>query len=304
MDQRRSLRRLIAQAASVPEESIADERLVEFKVAVSRVLTEEASAILLDPEFGRQAFEVRATGCGLLVTYESDGYENPRPHRMLELMPNSSVLRLRDMGADGIKILLSYTPHEDKDANDRKCAMVERIGHECDALHMPFFLEPVGYDPSGLDVRSLAYAKLKPEVVIQTMEEFSRDRYRVDILKVEFPIDAGYLGEAYSKTEALEIFRRADATARCPYIYLSAGVASSQFTESLQLAAEAGARFSGVLCGRANWQEGVPTFANQGLHAFEEWLQTKGLANVQAVNECLQSATPCHGWFPEEAARN
>ena len=271
MDQRRSLRRMIAQAAGVEEAKISDQQLGAFKSAVSRVLTRDASAILLDPEFGSDAFAVRASGCGLLVTYESDGYDNPRPHRMLELMPNASVRRLQEMGAEGIKILLSYTPFDDVEANDRKCAMIERIGYECDAADVPFFLEPVGYDPGGMDVRSLEYAKMKPEIVIRSMEEFSKERYRVDVLKVEFPIDATYVegsavygGQiAYSRKEALDHYQKADAAARCPYIYLSAGVSSGQFTESLRLAAEAKARFSGVLCGRANWQGGVPAFASQ-----------------------------------------
>ena len=85
----------------------------------------------------------------MLLAYESDGYENPRPNRMLELMPHLTVRRLRDAGADGIKILLSYTPFDDPTANDGKCALIERIGAECEALDMPFFLEPVGHDPTG-----------------------------------------------------------------------------------------------------------------------------------------------------------
>src|SRR3982750_136829 len=120
MDQRKSLRRMIAEAAGVPLDAISDAKLGEFKAAVTRVLSEHASAVLLDPEFGSGAFSERARGCGLLMTYEMDGYENPRPNRMLGLMPDLSARRLRDMGADGIKILLSYTPFDDPAANDAK----------------------------------------------------------------------------------------------------------------------------------------------------------------------------------------
>lgn len=303
VDQRKSLRIMIAQAGGVPLEEITDAQLGEFKSAVAKVLTEYASAILIDPELGSCAFGECAPSCGLLMTYEMDGYENPRPHRMLALMPEYSVRRLRDLGADGIKILLSWTPFDDERANDEKRVLIERIGAECAALDMPFFLEPVGYDPAGrLAPNSPEFARIKPEIVVDTMREFSKDIYNVDILKVEFPINAAYVegtsvytGErVWSRGEALEVFRRADAAAGRPYIYLSAGVSSRQFIDALTLAAEAGAHYSGVLCGRATWQDGVPIFAREGRAGLERWLRTGGVANVQAINDCLRAAYPWH----------
>ncbi len=292
IDQRKSLRMMIAGAAGVATEAITDTQVLEFKSAVVRALTPHASAVLIDSEFGLGAFADRAPSCGLLTTYEMDGYENPRPHRMLALMPELSVRRMRDMGSDGVKILLSYTPFDDAEWNDHKLAMIERIGAECAALDMPFFLEPVGYDVGGLDVKGPEYAKRKPEIVLRTMEELSKDLYQVDILKVEFPVNSAYLGEAYSRDEALDWYRRVDAAARRPYIYLSAGVSAAQFREQLTLASESGARYSGVLCGRATWQDGVPVYAKQGRKELEEWLKVDGVANIQAVNDCLRSATP------------
>jgi tagatose 1,6-diphosphate aldolase len=308
VDQRKSLRMMIAQAAGVPFNAVTDAQLGEFKCAVATLLTSHASAILIDPEFGSGAFTERAPNCGLLMTYEMDGYENPRPHRMLGLMPEYSVRRLRDLGADGIKILLSWTPFDDERANDEKRVLIERIGAECAGLDMPFFLEPVGYDPSGrLAPHSAEYARIKPDIVVETLREFSRNTYNVDVLKVEFPINAAYIegtrvfrGErVWTRDEALEIFRRADLAAGRPYIYLSAGVSSTQFLDSLTLAAEAGARFSGVLCGRATWQDGVPVFAREGRVAFERWLAGEGMANVQAINDCLRAAYP---WAQRTAA--
>ncbi len=298
IDQRMSLRKMIAEAAGAGAGAVSDAQLSTFKKITTRLLTPFASAVLIDPEFGSPAFGERAAGCGLLMTYECDGYENPRPHRMLALMPHLSVPRLREMGADGIKILLSYTPFGDEAANDEKRAAIERIGAECDACGMPFFLEPVGYDPGGLDPRGLEYAKRKPEVVIRSMEEFSKDIYGVDVLKVEFPVNASYVegsrvytGQAaYSRREALDYYRQADAAARRPYIYLSAGAGSEHFLESLELAAEAGARYSGVLCGRATWQDGVRQFAQGGPPALEDWLRDRGAANMHALNERLSSA--------------
>lgn len=300
MDQRRSLRGMIARAANLPAESINDGQLVNFKTAISAVLTPHASAILLDPEYGLPAANVKAKNCGLLLTYEADGYENPRPHRMLALLPNLSVKRLRDLGADAIKILLSYAPGDDECANDEKRAWIERIGAECDALDIPFLLEPVVYDPAGADPRSLEFARRKPDLVVRTMQEFSKPLYRVDVLKVEFPVISAYVEgtrvysgrKAYDKNEALSWFRAADSAAGRPYIYLSAGAEISEFLASLELAAEAGARFSGVLCGRAMWQDGIPHFVRGGTAAFRNWLEAEGVHNARQIQQCLQGATP------------
>jgi tagatose 1,6-diphosphate aldolase len=309
MDQRKSLRRMIAQAAGCEPERISDERLAEFKSAVTQILTHETSAVLLDPEYGLTAADERAQDCGLMLAYEMDGYENPRPHRMLALMPHLSVRRLVEMGAQGIKILLHYAPEEEGPANEEKCALIERIGSECSDLDVPFFLEPVVYDAGGLDPRSREFARKKPRWVIETIAEFSRPVYKVDVLKVEFPVIACYVegsavynGErAYGMQEALEHFQAADAGARLPYIYLSAGVSSPEFLESLRLALCAGARFSGVLCGRANWQAGVPVYARSATvfdaAGLQEWLEDAGLANIRAINDLLRSATPWRHWF-------
>lgn len=291
---------MIAEAGRVPFEQVTDERLAEFKTAVTEGLSQEASAILLDPEYGMPATRQRALGCGLLLTYEADGFENPRPHRMLALMPKWSVLRLAEQGADAIKILLSYNPDGDAAANDEKCALIERIGHECEGAGVPFLLEPVVYDPSGADPRGAEFAKRKPGLVVRTMREFSKPRYRVDVLKVEFPVNVSRVASngasgveaVHSREEALDWYRQADAAAGCPYIYLSAGVSIEEFVESLRLAEDAGAKYSGVLCGRANWQGGVTAYVRGGLSALQQWLAGEGISNMRRVNDCLRQATP------------
>lgn len=290
---------MIARAAGVGDESISDEQLSEFKSEVVQALSPYASAVLIDPEYGSDAFGRRAASCGLLTTYEMDGYENPRAHRMPALRPELSVRRMRQMGSDGVKLLLSYTPHDDPQWNGYKHAMVERIGAECEAEGMPFFLEPVGYDVDGLDVKGAEYATRKPEIVLRTMEEFSRDQYRVDVLKVEFPVNQSFID---SRKEALDWYRRVDAVAAAPYIYLSAGVDARQFRDSLELAVEAETRFCGVLCGRATWQLGVPEYARGGLPALRAWLQSEGVANIRAVNDCLRRAASWKEWLRIEEA--
>jgi len=302
MDQRGSLQKSLASARGVDAKEITHEMMSEFKVAVSKVLTSHASAILLDPEFGLEAARARAKDAGLLLAYELSGYDNTRPGRLPDLLPHVSVKRLVDWGADAVKILIYYTPYEEASINDVKHAFVERVGAECETYEIPFFLEFVGYDPKGGDEKGLEYAKAKPAIVKKSMEEFSKPQYHVDVLKVEVPVNAEYVEgssvykgqKAYTRPEALAHFREAAALAAKPFIYLSAGVGNAQFTESLRMAAEAGTDFSGVLCGRATWKEGIPVYAKQGAKALEDWLAKDGVRNIEAVNEAIRSATPWH----------
>src|SRR5579863_28525 len=302
MDQRGSLQKSLASARGVDSKDITPAMMSEFKVVVTRVLTPHASAILLDPEFGLDAAAARSKNAGLLLAYELSGYDNTQPGRLPDLLPHVSVKRIVDWGADAVKILIYYTPHEEASINDIKHAFIERIGAECETNEIPFFLEFVGYDPKGGDEKGLEYAKAKPEIVKKSMEEFSKPQYRVDVLKVEVPINAEYVEgstvykgqKAYSHEEALKHFREAAAIAARPFIYLSAGVSNAQFTESLKMASQAGTDYSGVLCGRATWKEGIPVYAKQGAKALEEWLQREGVKNINAVNDAIRSATP---WY-------
>jgi tagatose 1,6-diphosphate aldolase len=305
MDQRGSLRKMIAKAKGVPEEQISDEMMVEFKVAVTKILTPYASAILLDPEFGVPATKVRAKNAGLLLAYEESGYDNTQPGRLPDLLPHLSVKRIKEMGADAVKVLIYYTPFEKPEINDIKHAFIERIGAECETYQIPFFLEFVGYDPQGGDEKGLEYARKKPDVVIRSMEEFSKPQYKVDVLKVEIPVNMQFVegsrefkGQAaYTRQQALEYYRRASDAAQKPFIYLSAGVSNPLFIESLNMAAEAGTDFSGVLCGRATWKDGVPVYAKQGVKALEDWLATEGVKNINAVNDAIRAAKPWHAKY-------
>lgn len=302
MDQRGSLQKSIAAAKGVHKGAVTDAMMEEFKVAVSKVLTPHASAILLDPEWGLPAAKARDPKCGLLLAYEKTGYDATQPGRLPDLLPEVSVKRIVNWGGNAVKILLYYTPFDDEKTNNIKHCFVERIGAECEHHQIPFFLEFIGYDPKGGDEKGLEFAKLKPKVVIQSMEEFSKPQYYVDVLKVEVPINANYTEgssvykgqKAYSMAEALDIYRQAAAVAKKPFIYLSAGVSNDQFTESLRLAAEAGTDFSGVLCGRATWKDGIPVYGKQGLKALEDWLSTEGVKNINAVNAALKPAKP---WY-------
>ena len=306
MDQRGSLQKALAKEKG---SAVNDAMMEEFKSLVTEVLTPHASAILLDPEWGLPASKRRSKNAGLLLAYEKTGYDKTGPGRLPDLLDNWSVRRLKEAGADCIKILLYYTSFDGKEINDEKHAWVERLGDECRANDIPFFLEFVGYE-EGVDEKGFGFdfAKKKPEVVIESMREFTKDRYGVDVMKVEVPVNMkfvegakSYAGQkAYTKKEAIDLFHKAASVATKPFIYLSAGVSNAEFSETLELAGESGVKFNGVLCGRATWKDGIPIYAKQGGSAFRKWLETEGVKNIHNVNDKLKAATSWHSIYGVE----
>ena len=176
------------------------------------------------------------------------------------------------------------------------------------ALDVPFFLEPLVYDDALGDEKALGFARKKPVYVARAMQEFSRPRYGVDILKVELPVNPIFVGGtrayggeevAYSRQEAIEHFRATASATSMPFIYLSGGSTNEVFSEMLELAAEANVPFAGMLCGRAAWQDAIPVYAREGAEALSLWLEERGAQNIQALNNVLaRSAIPwwdCYG---------
>jgi tagatose 1,6-diphosphate aldolase len=296
MDQRGSLQKSISSARGT---AATGEDLEVFKTLVTGTLTQYASAILLDPEYGLPAARHRH-GKGLLLAYEKTGYDAATPGRLPDLLDDWSVRRLVEAGADCIKILLYYTPFDTPAVNEIKHAFIERVGDECRAHDIPFFLEFVGYDETGADEKTVAYARKKPSIVAGAMKEFTRDRYGVDVLKVEVPIVMEFVegthaykgASAYTREEALGLFRSVGESTEKPFIYLSAGVSNPVFIETLELAGESGVAFNGVLCGRATWKDGISIYATKGPDAFRQWLDTTGVENIENVNKALEAATP------------
>ncbi|OZS39226.1 tagatose-bisphosphate aldolase [Enterococcus hirae] len=296
IDQRGALRKMLTKAKG--EEASAKE-LEEFKMIVSSQLTKDASAILLDPEYGLPAAKAKAQEAGLLLAYEKTGYDSTVPGRLPDLLPTCSVKNLKEAGADACKFLLYYDVDESDEINERKQVFIERIGSECQAENLPFFLELVSYDQNISDSQSKEYAMKKPGKVIKMMEKFSEKRFNVDVLKVEVPVNMHYV-EGYGQTdfvhtkeEAAKFFQEQAAATHLPYIFLSAGVEAELFYETLRFAKTAGSTFNGVLCGRATWSAGVETFVKHGKEAAMTWMNEEGSKKIQQLNQVLkETATP------------
>ncbi|SUN45314.1 tagatose 1,6-diphosphate aldolase [Streptococcus equi subsp. equi] len=295
-DQRGALKRMMAAHQDTEP---APWQIEALKALVSEELTPYASSILLDPEYGLPATKVRDEKSGLLLAYEQTGYDTTTTSRLPDCLVDWSVKRLKEAGADAVKFLLYYDVDGDEYINQQKQTYIERIGSECQAEDIPFFLELLTYDEAILDNQSVAFAKLKAHKVNEAMKVFSAERFGVDVLKVEVPVNMAYVegfaeGEVvYSKEEAMQAFRDQEAASHLPYIYLSAGVSAGLFQETLVFAAEAGARFNGVLCGRATWSGAVAVYMSEGEEAARQWLRTEGFQNIDRLNQVLErTASP------------
>ncbi len=297
MDQRGLLKQMLMRELGRKE--VSDAMMSEFKQIVARTLTRHASSILLDVQYGLEATK-DINGKGLLLAYEKAGYSPDQPERLPTLSEGWSAMRIKEAGADAVKILVYYSPFEKEWVNDQKRAWVERVGAECRAIDIPFFLEFLGYSVHGEDEAGPEYARRKPELVLRSMEEFTKERYAADVLKVDVPIQMGYVEDTkafrgnaiHSRDEAKLLLRQAADATDLPIVYLSAGVSSPVFIETLELAAEAGCEFHGVLAGRATWQDGVPVYVKQGAAALEDWMNSHGKENIQALNRTLRLAQP------------
>lgn len=295
IDQRGSLKKMLQQEST---QNQGDDTIVSFKELISEELTPYATSILLDPEYGLPAAQKRDKHAGLLLAYEKTGYDATQPGRMPDILDDWSVQRIKAQGADAVKFLLYYDVDEDSSINEKKHIFVERLGSECQAEDILFFLELVSYDADNDDVKGSKYAKVKPHKVNDMMIEFSKPQYKVDVLKVEVPVNMKYVEgfseetPVYSREEAQRYFKEQSEATDLPFIFLSAGVSASLFQETLRFAKEAGSSFNGVLCGRATWKDSVSIFGRDGEAAGKQWLQQQGRTNVEELNEVLkQTAT-------------
>ena len=74
---------------------------------------------------------------------------------------------------------------------------------------IPFFLEVLTYDDNIPDNKSAEFAKVKPRKVNEAMKLFSEDRFNVDVLKVEVPVNMNFV-EGFTEGEVVYTKEEAD----------------------------------------------------------------------------------------------
>ncbi|GHP14641.1 tagatose 1,6-diphosphate aldolase [Lentilactobacillus fungorum] len=301
LDQRGSLVKGMKTAAEKYGKVFKMDMVYDFKEIVSKELSQLSSAILLDDQMGFKGIKAKSEDTGLIMSYEKTGYDADTPGRLPSLIPDQSAQIMVQRGADALKVLVYYNPNDPDEINDVKKAFAQRYGTEGLGAQTPTFFEIVTYDDK-LDSKSFEFAKIKPELVLKSVQEFTQDKYHIDVLKVEVPFNPTFVkgwsdsdNYAYTEDQAKDYFKQLDDEMTRPYIFLSGGVPTPIFQRQLKLAGQAGAKFNGVLSGRATWLESVDIWIKDGKDGLVDWLRNKGVQNVKELTEILsENATP---WF-------
>ena len=302
IDQRGSMQKAIQSATG---EEATYEQVAKMKTMITRILSPNSTAVLTDPIFG-YPYSIMdiPRDVGLLLAFEESGYvddgvgENERASVQIE---NWNIEKAIRSGIDAIKLLIYYHPDASLSACSHQQDFTKYVGEQCEKYDLPFLLEFVCYSLDGESTNSLEFAKQKPDLVIRSVEEYTKPEYKVDILKVEFPANLKFVKEykdrdfymgasAYTLSEVEEFCRDLDAKSTLPWVILSAGVDIEEFIENVKISSAHGA--SGFLCGRAIWKDAVPLYPDED--AVTKFLLGEASVNFENSNAAVSNATP---WF-------
>lgn len=221
---------------------------VAIKCEITQAVAPPATAMLLDPDYGIKPIMEMSREVGLLMPLEAIGWKGSDTAREIFLNPDWTVEKAKRFGANGVKLLVYYHPDSGKLASKTE-ELMQEICEECHAYDIPIFVEPMSYSlNANIDKSSVAFAKRRPEIVIETARRFSQ--LGCDILKMEFPMDADFDTDELAWRDAC---RALSDAVDVPWVLLSAGVDYDTFGPQVRIACEQGA--SGFLGGRAIWKE-------------------------------------------------
>lgn len=208
-------------------EITTDAEILSWKKEMVSLYENEVAGILIDPIFGKEIIKSNEARNGWMLSMEKTGYGGGDQERVTEILPDWSVKKAKEMGANGVKLLLYYDPNNAELAAKQKDT-ARRIAQECIEEDIVFLLEPLSYKVVG--EKSLHVLK-----IVEDLKDLP-----VDIFKFEYP----------GTREACE---KISSMIRVPWVLLSAGMEYIKYKEALKVAMESGA--SGFAVGRAVWQE-------------------------------------------------
>ncbi len=299
MDQRAILTNVLAELKNVAPDALPFSDVLAVKRLLVETLAEKASAMLFDPNIAVPAAIAHLPrDTGLVVALEDHRVEDTGRGRKTNSIVGWSVEKIQRLGADAVKLLVWYNPDAAPDVRLHQQNYVRAVAQECARHEMPFILELLTFslEPDGASAdRYTEFQGKRSELVLRSVEEFSKPRYLVDLFKLESPIPAKELGP-FTGNEADPAF--ADVGAICaeagiPWVLLSGGGAPSQFMNVLDHAYAAGA--SGFLAGRAIWLEPIRFFPD--LERCRQELKTSGRKILERlIDRTLSNARGVEAW--------
>jgi tagatose 1,6-diphosphate aldolase len=251
-------------------QTISYERMAAFKGAVLEALAPHASAVLLDPVYGLPPAILSrrlAGGTGLLLSLEDGDYAAPA--QAGTFLAEWSVEKIKRAGAQAVKFFFYYHPHRGDETAQQEALLAE-VAQECRRYDLPLFAEPLSYETPP---------EARRQVVVETARRLGG--LGVDVLKLEFPVDAGHETDEGAWSEACRALSQVCAV---PWVLLSAGVDFATFRRQVRIACRSGA--SGFVAGRAIWKEAA---ALRG-EALQAHLQATTVARLQELSAIAEAA--------------
>ena len=302
VDQRPPIFAALARFGDRDPTEVAYDEVAAVKGALVEVLAPHATAVLMDPVWTHPHHLRAVPGrVGLLSTLEDYGFELVGGERRSRGIEGWSVGQIRRSGAMGVKLLAWHRPDLSDATHAHQDAFVEAVGRACAVHDLPFVLELLCYPLPGEDAASEAYARAKPERVLGSARRYADPRFRVDLMKLEFPLElkrvdgfhAGALDgiartPVHDLAETRAVLRALDEASPVPWVLLSAGVGPREFALNVELAVEAGA--SGVLAGRAVWYDALTAYPD--LEAVKARLRARSVPYLKQLRAIVEGALP------------
>mgnify|MGYP001464754652 FL=1 len=238
--------------------------VVKFKKQISQNLSQHSSAILMDPVYSIPNLITTSKCNGLIITLEDHAFTEKSKGRYSKNIKNWTVEKIKKIGGDAVKILAWYRPDADKKSIQHQKKYIETIGKQCEKFDIPFLLELLVYPFKNEIGYSKDYTEQQQKNqnhVIESVREFAKKKYKVDIFKLESPVDSNKLESGKFSKATLEAFRKlSQAANNIPWVMLSSGMSKKSFFNCLKLAYKNGA--SGYLAGRTIWLEAFKNYPN------------------------------------------
>lgn len=287
-DQRGTFRKMMPAGTSY-------EAAVEMKQEVVTTLSQHASAVLLDAEYGLSSALHMSRHSGLLLALEKSGYSGDSTYRKVDFDMGWDVAKIKQVGASAVKLLAYYHPDSGALAEEIE-ALIRKIAAECHAQDIPLFVEPLSYSlNAGIAKESAEFAATRAKAVIETARRLSTTG--LDVLKLEFPEDADFEKDQDVWRSACEAVSEASTV---PWVLLSAGVDFGTFADQTRIACEAGA--SGFLAGRAIWKESISLLDPLDR---ERFLTNTAIPRLQKLSDiAVKYARPWTQFYTSMAAEN
>jgi tagatose 1,6-diphosphate aldolase len=296
LDQRPPMFEAIAQAKGIAKDQVAYGDVTSAKRLLVEALAPHCSSMLFDPNFAvPAAIDLLPARCGLIMTLEEHRVEETKGGRKSRVIDNWSVDKIRAMGGDAVKVLAWYRPDAEAGINAHQKAFVRDIGEQCARNDIPYVLELLVYPFLGSANHTADYVESPgklPSLVIESVREFAKPEYGVDLMKLESPLVADSLPPRDGSAAALAAQREFEAIGdicgerQIPWVLLSGGAAPDKFERVLDYAYAVGA--GGFLAGRTIWLNAVRTHFPD-LKAVSEALHREGVGVLDSLSKLTKT---------------